>query len=286
MLDQANTRGRPAHEDEHREDLESRAASSWRLRPGYLFPFVAFALWAIIVPFLATERIPTPWPVLSFMWDELRGETVAPHSVYYNFGITLARLAVGTAAAMALGILVGVASGVSRLLDAFLRDYVLAALTMPGLIVALVAALWFGFAFLTPVVTVVVGTFAFTAANVAEGVRDVPRELLFMGRSFRLGRRQLLRHVIVPSLTPFLLVSLRYTLSLGYKALTIAEIFGASEGAGWMLRFWYDANRIHSLVGYSLFFAVLTVVLDRGFLNPLEKRVLRWREDVSKATTA
>lgn len=262
---------------------ESRGARQWRFRPGYLFPIVALVLWAVVVPFLPTTRIPTPLSVFGFMWDELRGETVAPRSVYYNFAVSLARLGVGTVISMAIGVVVGTASGLSRPLNAFFRDYVVASLTMPGLIVALVAALWFGFGFLTPVITIVLTTFAYTATNVAEGVRDVPKDLVFMAKSFGLNRRKLMKHVVFPSLTPFLFVSLRYALSLGWKALTIAEIFGASDGAGWMLRFWYDANRIQSLIGYALFFAIVTVLLDRLFFAFLERRALRWRVDVSTA---
>jgi len=253
------------------------------VRPGYLFPLAFLLFWIVIIPFLPTERIPTPWKVFAFMWDEIRGDTVAPDSVYYNFGISLARLAIGTVISMALGIVVGVISGISKLGEAFFRNYVVASLTMPGLIIALIAALWFGFGFLTPVVTVVFGTFAYTATNIAEGVRATPQDLIIMAKSFRFGRRKMLRHVILPALVPFLFVSLRYTLSLGWKALTIAEIFGASEGAGWMLRFWYDANRLHSLLGYTFFFGIVTVVLDRVLFDFLAKRLLGWRGDVVTA---
>ncbi len=256
----------------------------WRgIRPAYLFPIAALVLWIVVTPFLPTERIPMPWKVLIFMWDELRLDTFAPHSVYFNFAISFARLGIGTITAMVIGAVVGVASGLSRDAAAFFRDYIVASLTLPGLIIALVAALWFGFGFLTPVVTVVIATFAYTATNIAEGVRAVPHDLLLMARSFRLSRRDTLRHVVIPSLVPFFFVSLRYTLSLGWKALTIAEIFGADTGAGWMLRFWYDANRLHSLLGYTFFFVIMTVLLDRVLFKFLEARLLRWRGDVSSA---
>ena len=263
---------------------QAAARPLWRrVRSGYLFPIILLALWVIIVPNLPTEKIPTPGKVLTFMWDEIRVNTVAPKSVYYSFAISLARLAVGVVISMTIGMIVGVASGLSRRFDAFARDYVVASLVLPGLIVALVAALWFGFTFLTPVVTVVFATFAYTASNIAEGVRDVPRDLIFMADSFGVNRSAALRHVTLPSLVPFLFVSLRYTISLGWKALTIAEIFGADQGAGWMLRFWYDANRIQGLIGYTFFFAIVTVLVDRVLFEYLARRLLAWRGDVAGA---
>lgn len=280
MTSDVNTPKQVAGTEAERSGSTS-SAPRWKVRPAYLFPVIALLLWAAVVPFLPSAKVPTPVAVFSYMWEELRGDTVAPDSVYYNFGVSLLRLIIGASISMALGVVVGVASGLSRRLDAFFRDFVIGSLTIPGLIVALVTALWFGFGFLTPVVTVVITTFAYTASNLAEGVRDVPRDLVFMARSFRMSRSALFRHVVAPSLTPFMLVSLRYVLSLGWKALTIAEIFGASDGAGWMLRFWYDANRVQSLVGYAFFFAVVTVLLDRVFFELLARRLLRWRGDVS-----
>jgi ABC-type nitrate/sulfonate/bicarbonate transport system permease component len=261
--------------------VAKRSTRRWRVRPAYLFPVVALLLWWAILPLLPSDKIPTPVRVLTYMWDELRFKTVAPDSVYANFGITLLRLLVGTVISMAVGFVVGIAAGRSRLADAFTRDYIVAALTIPGVIVAIIAAMWFGFGFFTPVITVVVTTFAYTATNLREGVRNVPTELTTMARAFQMKRSAILKHVVVPSLTPFLMVSLRYTLSLGWKSLTIAEIFGADEGAGWMLRFWYDANRLYSLIGYTFFFVVVTVLLDRVVFNRLARRVLAWRTDVA-----
>jgi len=52
------------------------------------------------------------------MWDELRGDTLAPYNVYETFAISLQRLGVGMAIAMVLGTIIGLGMGLSRKIDA------------------------------------------------------------------------------------------------------------------------------------------------------------------------
>jgi ABC-type nitrate/sulfonate/bicarbonate transport system permease component len=51
--------------------------------------------WQLIAPHLSTALIPQPTDIARTMLDELRGDTLAPATVYASFGITLARLLVG-----------------------------------------------------------------------------------------------------------------------------------------------------------------------------------------------
>jgi ABC-type nitrate/sulfonate/bicarbonate transport system permease component len=233
--------------------------------------------WQLLVPRLPTVLIPTPVAIVQFMVAELRGDTVARASVYESFAITFARLAVGLLATFVFGITLGVAMGVSKRVDAIFRDFVIGGLAMPYVIWALIAALWFGFTFKTPVIVVVLAAVPFVISNVAEGVRAVPKDLVDMGRAFGVGRARVVRRVVIPSLMPFLFAAFRYALSLGWKALAVAEVFGASSGAGWVIRFWYDSRRMTGLFAYLGFFVIFAILIDVVVLKGLANRVFRWR---------
>ena len=58
-------------------------------------------------------------------------------------------------------------------------------LAMPSLVWALIAAMWFGFGTTAPLITVVLAAVTFVVINVAEGVRNVPKDLLDMGTGLR-----------------------------------------------------------------------------------------------------
>jgi NitT/TauT family transport system permease protein len=248
-----------------------------RFVPPLLFVALFLTGWVAAVSTVETALLPNPAEVAVFIWDELRADTIAKHNVYQTFGISLVRLAAGLSIALVLGSVIGLLMGRSRRITAFLADFVIADLNMPYLLWALLWSLWLGFSFWTPVFTIVLASVPFVITNVAEGVRNVPRELVDMAKSYGVDRRTVVRHLIVPSLMPFLFAGFRYALSLGWKAVVIAELFGSDRGVGWMLKFWYDAHRITALVGYTFFFVVLAVLIDRFFLVWLGRRVFRWR---------
>ena len=239
--------------------------------------------WQLIVPLLETRLIPMPIEVASFMWDELRGETLGRTTVYEAFWISLRRLLLGLAIAFAIGTPIGMAMGAWKKVDSFFKDFTVVGLAMPSLVWALLTGMWFGLGNLAPVITVVFAATPFVMMNAAEGVRDVPTELSQMGRAFGMPRKTVVRHIIFPSLMPFFFAALRYGLGNGWKGLVLAEVFAATDGAGWNIRYWYDAHRAQGVIGYALFFVIFALIVERWAFTALSKRVFRWRPTSDKA---
>lgn len=234
-------------------------------------------LWQVVTPLLETRLVPMPVEVATFMWNEVQGETLARTTVWEAFGISLRRLLTGLSIAFAIGAPIGVAMGASRKMDSFFKDFVLVGLAMPSLVWALLVGMWFGLGEQGPIVTVVLAATPFVVMNAAEGVRDVPRELTQMARSFGMPRSMVTRHVVVPSLMPFFFAALRYGLGNGWKGLVLAEVWASTSGAGWNIRYWYDAKRASGVVGYALFFVLFALVVERWAFERFSKRVFRWR---------
>ena len=82
--------------------------------------------------------------------DEIRGDTLAPQTVYEAFGLSLQRLSLGLAIAFAIGVLLGLLMGLSKKATWFGHDFVVVGLAMPSLVWALIAAMWFGFGTTAP----------------------------------------------------------------------------------------------------------------------------------------
>lgn len=253
-------------------------------RSARLLSLVGFvAAWQIIVPFLPTTLVPAPSAVAEFMWNELRMETVAPHTVYESFALSFQRLGLGLLIAFAIGIPIGLLMGMQKRVEHLLHDFVVVGLAMPSLVWALIAGMWFGFGNLAPVVTVVLAAVTFVIINVAEGVRNVPKDLLDMSSAYQASRLTTIRHVIFPSLMPFFFAALRYGLANAWKGLVLAEVWASTEGAGWVIKFWYDAHRSHAIVGYALFFILVAVFIERIIFGRLSGYVFRWRPTIERS---
>lgn len=238
---------------------------------------VFVVVWQLAIPVLPTLLLPTPAEVAEFMWDEIRGDTLAPQTVYAAFGVSLERLGIGLAIAFAIGVPAGLLMGLSKKANWFAHDFVVVGLAMPSLVWALIAAMWFGYGTTAPIITVVLAAVTFVAINIAEGVRNVPKDLLDMAAAYSVPRREVIRHVIFPSLMPFFFAALRYSLANAWKGLVLAELFASTNGAGWMIKFWYDAHRAQGIIGYALFFIIFALVIERLVFGRLSKRVFRWR---------
>ena len=240
--------------------------------------FLSFLIgWQLLVPLLPTALIPTPFEVGEFMWAELRADTLAPETVYQAFATSLRRLVTGFGIALLIGIPIGLLMGLFKRVENFLHDFVVVGLAMPSLVWALIAAMWFGFVERSSIITVVLASVTFVIINVSEGVRAVPKDLLDMGKAYGTSDLHRVRHVVFPSLMPFLFASMRYGLANGWKGLVLAEIYASTSGAGWTIRFWYDARRAQGVIGYALFFMIFALFAERLVFKKLYNRVFRWR---------
>jgi ABC-type nitrate/sulfonate/bicarbonate transport system permease component len=256
-----------------------------------LFPFAVLAVWYLIYYTIDSRIFPTPQQVLEFMWEEItltsgvRYSSVADN-LYEQFAISIFRLTTGFLVAMVVGTVLGLAMGLSKRVDAFFHDWVMAILAMPALVWALFLAIVFGFGNLAPTLTVILAGIPFVIINVREGVRNTPKELIDMAKSFEVPQNKITRHVLLPSLMPFFFAAIRYAYSIGWKGLVIAEVFGSQVGMGWTIKFWYDAHRAHGVIGYALFFIIFAMALEKLVFDPLAKRAFKWRPQLDAVQMA
>lgn len=270
--------------DERRTADERRAAADrraerrsrwlWRIA-GYVF-FIG--LWQFTSSFLVADFIvPPPLAILEEM-----AEIVSSGQLWNHFGATLRTIVIGFAISYVLGAAIGLLMGRSRWWEAFLRDWVMATLSTPGLIFALVTAMIFGLGPLGPIVAVIVTSFSYVAVNVVEGVKAVPQDLVAMARSFGRSQSQILRHVYVPFLAPYLFTATRYGFSIAWKIATLTEVIVGTAGIGFMMRQKFQEFSMTGFLAWVLLFFTFALLLERVVLQRQMRHVLRWRPEVAK----
>nr|MDT0657193.1 ABC transporter permease [Micromonospora sp. DSM 115978] len=266
-----------AQTDKRRADKKSAERRSrwiWRIA-GY----VSFlAVWQFTSTYLVAEFIvPPPQRIASEM-----AEIVRSGELWVHFGATLRTIAVGFFIAYALGAVMGLLMGRSRWWESFLSDWVMATLTTPGLVFALVTAMIFGLGPLGPMVCVVITSFSYIAVQVVEGVKAVPRDLIDMSRAFGRSRTQILRHVYVPFLAPYLFTATRYGFSIAWKIATLTEVIVGTAGIGFMMRQKFQQFSMAGFLAWVLLFFAFALFLERVVLQRQMKHVLRWRPEVAR----
>src|SRR3546814_1668927 len=95
--------------------------------------------------------------------------------------------------------------------------------------------MWFGLGIWSKVALAVTLVFFIVFFNVYQGVREVSPTLLDNARMLGAGRRQLLRHVYLPSATSWVFSSLHTSVGLAFAGAVVGEYLGSASGAGYLI---------------------------------------------------
>lgn len=140
----------------------------------------------------------------------------------------------------------------------------------PGIGWTLLAAIWFGVSTTSVVFSIAVVLLPFALINLREGLIALDSETDEMARSFgRNGMRQFLL-IVLPSMFPFAIATLRIMFGVAWKVALTAELFGGGEGLGYLInlaRQEYDTEIIFAVV---LTIVVAVYLADRFIFAPLE----------------
>ncbi len=98
-----------------------------------------------------------------------------------------------------------------------------------------------------------------------------------MAEVYRLGQAKTLRHVVLPQLFPFIVAAARSGLSLIWKIVLVVELLGRSNGVGFQLYTFFQLFDVASIFAYTLSFVAVVLAIELFALQPLERRVNRWR---------
>ena len=179
--------------------------------------------------------------------------------------------------AMTLGIGIGIVLGISKPLDRFFDSWLTLFLNIPALVTIILCYVWLGLIESAAILAVSINKIPNVVVTIREGARALEKDYLEMAQSFRLSHATVLRHIVLPQLAPFLVASTRSGLALIWKIVLVVELLGRSNGVGFQLHLFFQLFDIASILAYTLAFVFVIQVLEYGILQPLERRVSRWR---------
>lgn len=244
---------------------------------GLLFGFIVWSGMAAVFP---RNLLPGPLETLQITWN-----LMVTGQVWVHMSSTLVAIAFAFTGAVILGGFLGIFMGTSRLGLNFFTPYVNIGLSVPGLAWAATFFIVFGFdkiAGITEIAPVIAGILTiapYLAINIWKGVEDIDRDLMRMAFAFNTSRRRLLRRVILPSVAPQLFAALRFGVAISWKVVTVAEMFAAAEGIGYIMMESYQLYQYELAWAWAASFMILILIMEYGLFRPIEKRVFDYRVD-------
>jgi NitT/TauT family transport system permease protein len=215
----------------------------------------------------------------SLIWDKLVvwfTDGTAQGSIWQQIGVTLQEAVLGFILGSVVGVLLGILLGRARLLAEVVSPYIQAMNAVPRIVLAALFVIWFGLGMESKVATAFVLVFFPVFFNAFQGAREVDRNLVNNARILGASRVQVLRSIVVPSSTSWILASLHTAFGFALIGAIVGEYTGATKGIGLLINTAqgsFDAAGIYAGMLISTLLALLAEVV----LGFAEKRLRRWR---------
>lgn len=228
--------------------------------------------WHLVALRLGPLLMATPLQTLHALVALVQSDQFAAHA-----GTSLFRVVVGVGLGITAGLALGLLAGRFDLLRALLEPLRWVLMAIPGVIVVVLAMLWFGLGTSMVVFITVALVAPGVYVNTLKGMLLVDPDLVEMAKVYRYTRWQRLRHVVMPALTAPLCAALLVATCGGVRLVVMAEVLGAADGAGYALanaRSTFDAGELYA---WAVLVLGVVAVLELALLQPLQRRLTRWR---------
>ena len=206
------------------------------------------------------------------------GQIATDGTLWTNLLPTLEETLGGLLIGLVIGIVGGFVMARSPVVGAIFDPYVVGINGLPRVALGPFFVVWFGIGIASKVLLAASIVFVVVLFNIREGTESIDADLVDALRSMRARRWVMLRHLIIPSLTPWLLASIKIGIGLALTGAVVGELVGANQGLGWYITNSLNVVDITGAITALLVMAVLAMVMYYVVLA-VERRVLRWRAD-------
>jgi NitT/TauT family transport system permease protein len=228
------------------------------------------------------EVLPGPAVIGEAIATDLTNPGPEGISAFYHIGITLARILAAFGASMLAGIGIGLAMGLSRVLEHALLAVIPLMLTIPTILMVFLAVMWFGYSEAGGLVAVMAVVTPYVAVNIFEGAKAMDKSLIDMAVTFKAKRPLLIRKVYLPQLMPYIFSAFRYAFGVTWKIVALAETFGLKYGIGYMFFFWFGQFNMIQVLSWITMFVILMLMLEHGVFAVLERKAFAWRTPIAQ----
>jgi ABC-type nitrate/sulfonate/bicarbonate transport system permease component len=185
---------------------------------------------------------------------------------------------IGFALALVGGVVFGIVIGWYRRIRLLFDPFLNALYATPRIAMVPMIIIWFGVGIWSKIFIVFISAFFPILVNTVGGVRNMDRDLLRAARAFCASDWQIFTTLALPGAVPFILTGVRQGVALGLIGVVVGEMFGGSQGIGFMV-----AYGGQTFATDTLFVGVLIVAFSGILLTwvaeRLERHFSRWRPE-------
>jgi taurine transport system permease protein len=224
---------------------------------------------------ISAARFPPPREVGSaFM--QIASEGYANGRLIEHVLRSVLLVTMGFVVASSLGVVLGLAMGASRTIEALVNPVFLVLRPIPPLAWIPLAIVWLGLGDAAKMMVIFFAAFVPSVINSYAGVRQIEKPIFEAAAMLNIRGWRYCRELLIPGALPSIFTGLRLSLQASWTTLVAAELVGAVAGLGVILnqasQDIYPAMIVVGMVSVALCGWLMTVGL--GWL---ERRAMPWR---------
>ena len=200
----------------------------------------------------------------------------ADGSIWGHLQATFSAALLGLVAGLILGIALGFAAALVPLLAELLEPVMMLLNAVPRVILAPLFVIWFGIDLNSKVALALVLVSVLVFFAVYGGIREVDRKLVERIQTLGGSRWVLVREVYIPSVTAWVMGSLKVAVGFAFTGAVVGEFVASSRGLGYLLQFAQSTYNAGLSIALIVLIMSFVLILFTGS-ERLERYLLRWR---------
>ena len=219
--------------------------------------------------------LPSPQAVWQQFHEYLTG-TANDKPLWQHFVASILRVAVAFWAAFLTAVPIGIAMGMSRWARGIFDPPIEFYRPLPPLAYLPLIIIWFGIDELPKVLLIYLACFAPLALAARSGMKSAAQEQINAAYSMGATYGQVIRHVILPSALPEILIGMRIAIGFGWTTLVAAEMVAANVGLGQMVLNASNFLRTDIVIMGIIVIGVVAYLFDL-FMRWVETKLVPWK---------
>jgi NitT/TauT family transport system permease protein len=197
-------------------------------------------------------------------------------SLWEQIFVTLEEAVLGFVIGVVLGVVCGIALGRVQLLADIFSPYIKVMNSIPRIVLGSIFILWLGLGLGSKVALAVVLVFFAVFFNAFQGAREVDRNLVANARILGASRRQVTRHVVLPSAMTWIIASMHVSFGFALIGAIVGEFLGAQKGLGLLISQAQGTFNADGVFAAMVIIAIVALAAE-SLITLLERRLLAWR---------
>ena len=241
---------------------------------GWVLPVALLVLWQVL------SRKSTAY-ALAFVPLETIGASlvhvIASGELFINLFASLRTASTGLLIGGTLGLLLGSLMGLSKPADRLIGPVFHTVRQVPLLGWIPLIGLWFGNGLLAKTLVVCLASFYPMVLNTYEGLKNVEKNHMEVGKVLAVSRWQSYRYIFIPSAMPFIFTGLFHALAFSWISTVGSELlFTAGPGLGSLMQTAQMAAKMDVVIVCVASIGVTGLLMNYSFTR-LSRHLLRWR---------